>query len=355
MEKPKAKYTAEQIQRLNQLHNLAKAMGLFQRGESLRWSDETNSFRIKNEKQTLIADVPKIAFIGALDSLLKRRRWSGSELLSKENKAIFGEPEFAALLSRFNVHAVKEARKKAKEKPPTKLRTGTPESKKNLVPKLPHDWRESMWTLQSEISAKQSGKNKGTIQTALAVATATGLRPEELAKGVELIRLKNGGVGVVIKGAKFSRGAGHDRGIESRTIGLDMSKPWSKYLAQQMDSGIHQFSYNKNLFRKKVRELGHRYLAQVKRKALDGATISPYAFRHAMGSDLKSSAMSAVQQSQVMGHLSTKSLQKYGKKRRGSGNEPAPVSLIKASSTPTEKPAARLSAVLRPPAPAHTR
>ena len=104
----------------------------------------------------------------------------------------------------------------------------------------------------------------------------------------------------------------------------------TEYLARLSSDGqAHQVNYNKNSLRTRLNEVGRLALKKVK----EPISISPYTFRHAMGSDVKScDDLSDEERSQIMGHLSCDSLSVYGRRRHRGGV--SPVSRVEASAVP---------------------
>lgn len=210
-------------------------------------------------------------------------------------------------------------------------KTSKGHSKKSDVAKLPKTWRSQIFE-----ATKPKDNKVSRLSAAVAVLWATGCRPVELEKGV-VISLVDGALVVHIKGGKhglIDNGAGvFERGLEWRTLKINpkLNKA-TEYLAQMaVDGKEHLVSYNKNSIRTRINELGRTI--QIKKK--DPISVSPYTFRHAMGSDVKScDAMTDEQKSQIMGHLSCDSLQVYGRRRHGGGGV-SPVQSVEASKTPT--------------------
>jgi integrase len=150
----------------------------------------------------------------------------------------------------------------------------------------------------------------------------TGCRPAELEKGV-VYMVHNGRLVVKIEGAKHGKidngEVVAERGMASRTIAVDPDlHPGARYLYDlALAEGIpRKLSYNKNSIRSRINEAGREVLAKLK----DAPSLSPYSFRHAMASDLKSCDMITDEmRAQVMGHLSVESIESYGRRRRGGG------------------------------------
>ena len=122
-----------------------------------------------------------------------------------------------------------------------------------------------------------------------------------------------------------------DRGLEWRKLTINPKlNAATEYLAKLVADGqSHQVSYNKNSLRTRLNEVGRLALKKLK----NTPSISPYTFRHAMGSDVKScDDLTDEQRSQIMGHLSCDSLSVYGRRRHAGGV--SPVAKVEASAMP---------------------
>ncbi len=203
-------------------------------------------------------------------------------------------------------------------------------SKKYDVAKLPKDWRSQIF-----VATKPRTDAVSKLSAAVAMLWATGCRPVELQAGI-LVSLVDGVLNVHIKGAKHGEiknaEGTFDRGLEWRKLKInpDLNEA-TKYLARIVQDGKeHNIEYNKNSIRTRINELGR--VIQTKKKGL--ISVSPYTFRHAMGSDVKScDSMTDEQKSQIMGHLSCDSLHSYGRRRHG-GGAVSPVQSVQASAEP---------------------
>lgn len=191
--------------------------------------------------------------------------------------------------------------------------------KRHQQGRLPKDWRAKLFeTVKGRKQTKPSN-----LPEAIAVLWCTGCRPAELETGVVYMRHKDTLV-IQILGAKHgvidNGTVKAERGIESRVIVIDPNlHPGAKYLYDLVgpdDKKPRKLSYNKNSIRSRINEAGREVLANLK----DAPSLSPYSFRHAIASDLRScDTINDVQRAQVMGHLSVESLESYGRRRRGGG------------------------------------
>lgn len=200
-------------------------------------------------------------------------------------------------------------------------------SKKLDLAKLPKNWR-------NQIFAALNPKKSSRLASAVAVLWATGCRPTEIEKGVK-VQLVDGQLVIEIRGAKVGKITNDegtfDRGLEWRKLTVNPKlNQATEYLTKLvLDGQLHQVDYNKNSLRTRLNEVGRLALKKLK----NTPSISPYTFRHAMGSDVKSCAdLSDEQRSQIMGHLSCDSLSVYGRRRHSNGV--SPVSKVEASAIP---------------------
>jgi site-specific recombinase XerD len=201
-----------------------------------------------------------------------------------------------------------------------------PKSKKHVIKKLGIGWMNHMFKIQSDTTALQPAVNRGNCLLAIAIAMSTGLRPEELQKGVVLGLSKEGFIEITIQGAKIIKNEFGDveRGIELRVITLnpdysEAAKYLQNYIPQHLrERGLTKinFSYRKSTLAKVVSTLGQKYL-QLHQPKLTELKISPYVFRHQFASSLKScTELNDIERAQCLGHLSTQSMQRYAKSFR---------------------------------------
>ena len=201
--------------------------------------------------------------------------------------------------------------------------------------RLPKDWRLKLFeTVKGRKQTKPS-----RLPEAVAALWVTGCRPAELEAGITYMA-HNGQLVVKIAGAKHGKidngETVADRGMAWRTLALDPDlHPGARYLYDLVLSEKlpRVLSYNKNSIRSRINEAGREVLAKLK----DAPSLSPYSFRHAMASDLKScDTLTDEQRAQVMGHLSVESLESYGRRRRGGGGV-SPVAKVQTSVQPHGK------------------
>jgi integrase len=200
-------------------------------------------------------------------------------------------------------------------------------SKKLDLAKLPKNWR-------NQIFSACKPEKPSRLTSAVAMLWATGCRPVEIEKGVQ-VQMVDGQLVIEIRGAKVgqitnSEGT-FERGLEWRKLTLNPKlNAATEYLAALCADGqLHQVDYNKNSLRTRLNEIGRLALKKLKHTPL----VSPYTFRHAMGSDVKScDDLTDEERSQIMGHLSCDSLSVYGRRRHRGGV--SPVASVAASAVP---------------------
>lgn len=208
-------------------------------------------------------------------------------------------------------------------------------SKRHNQGRLPKDWRAKLF--ETVKGRKQTKPSK--LPEAIAALWCTGCRPAEVEAGITYM-VHNGRLVLKIKGAKNDKidngSVVADRGMEWRTIAVDPDlHSGARYLYElALTQTLPRIlSYNKNSLRSRINEAGREVLAKLK----DAPSLSPYSFRHAMASDLKScDTITDEQRAQVMGHLSVESLESYGRRRRG-GGAVSPVSKVITSAQPHGK------------------
>lgn len=200
-------------------------------------------------------------------------------------------------------------------------------SKKLDLAKLPKNWR-------TQIFAACKSEKQSKLTSAVALLWATGCRPVEIEKGVQ-VQMVDGQLVIEIRGAKVGQITNDEgtfeRGLEWRKLTLNPKfNEATEYLTRLcVDGKQHQVNYNKNSLRTRLNEFGRLALKKLK----DTPSISPYTFRHAMGSDVKScDDLTDEQRSQIMGHLSCDSLSVYGRRRHRGGV--SPVASVAASAMP---------------------
>lgn len=181
----------------------------------------------------------------------------------------------------------------------TKKRKG----KKSSLSRLPNNWREQM-----------AAKSTGQFRIPMMLALVTGVRPEELQKGV-LVKLLNKSLYVHIKGAKVKENAGQkyrlfklaDHPITKELIQIMQINNETEMLVQ-VEKG--------NSVTTHMREVGKKIWP--KRKE----SITCYTARHAMAAECKQAIFEGANPdlvSQVLGHIVDKTASYYGNRFQSGG------------------------------------
>ncbi len=193
-------------------------------------------------------------------------------------------------------------------------------AKKGRLGWMPKDWEAKIL----EAARHNAVNHKATYAEGLAVLWATGCRPSELAKGVQI--RKNGlNWEFTITGTKTAPTGGvagsASRGSALRVVKVKASDvPWSKCLddAYKKNGGgwlIVKTSSSATIG-EQMRRLATREWPDLPANRLP----SPYSFRHLIARDLKTQKESRETIAKVLGHASCQSQGKYGRWRKGGGN-----------------------------------
>lgn len=176
-------------------------------------------------------------------------------------------------------------------------------SKKTSLSKLPKDWRELM-----------AANSSGQYRVPMIIALLTGVRPEELEKGV-MVKLLDNSLYVHIKGAKVKENAGQpyrqfklaNHSLTDELIGLMNSENQTDILVK-VDNG--------NSVTTHMRAVGKKIWP--KRKE----SITCYTARHAMAAECKQAIFEGADTdlaSQVLGHVVDKTASYYGNRFQSGG------------------------------------
>jgi integrase len=144
-----------------------------------------------------------------------------------------------------------------------------------------------------------------------AVMSLTGCRPSELGKGVKISQ-SEGNLYFCILGSKVTSKSGQD----SRVIGIDMSSKAAQYLVDCM-KGREQISIvlaNAKSFAEALASAGKSAFPRLRGR------VSPYIWRHALSSDMKSSGVLPEQVAAALGHRVTRTQEHYGRHAHGCGS-----------------------------------
>lgn len=153
------------------------------------------------------------------------------------------------------------------------------------------------------------------------VLSIAGVRPAEVAKGVTLKASGDHTLDIHINGVKHTQSTGHERRAQrhdARKWGLT-----AKLLAiVKKAGGLLVFSRKPDLLREDIKRAARRAKLPI--------TVAPYTLRHRFAADLKRAGWSPVDIARALGHASTRTGGRYGRKRSG-GNGTSSMAQVWAS------------------------
>jgi integrase len=178
---------------------------------------------------------------------------------------------------------------------------------KRRVHKLDAQYREKILAYAAE-------KNSEWLAPA-AVLYATGCRVEELKSGVKVsFDFESEEFIFEICGAKVN--ADLKRGIELREVRRKIENEHALLaLMQVVALGSEVSVKSKAGFGNSIARASRALFARRKEQA------SPYSFRHSLASDMKTAGLNEIVIAGVLGHQSTASQSRYGRKRKNGGSE----------------------------------
>lgn len=143
------------------------------------------------------------------------------------------------------------------------------------------------------------------MKPAIAVLWATGCRPEEIGRGVDVFTDKTGALCVRIPGAKVNDTK--SAGQPVRVLKIDADTNAGRALIEAMNGAgkIH--------VQRAARRISKDFLA-IRPKLPRGWTVSAYSFRHQAAANMKADLDDPAKVAKAMGHRSTRSQQRYGTK-----------------------------------------
>lgn len=171
-------------------------------------------------------------------------------------------------------------------------------SKRRGLRHLPDDWREQLLNAAPH----------GLFRRALALMVCTGLRPSELALGVEVTVIHDG-VTLGVCGTKVTSGNG---------------QPWRRYLIPHTSRWAEEFvqsnratpySYRMAIGTASLRNKLARHARRVLPPGMP--RVTPYMFRHQLAADLKAGKESPIALAKILGHRSTRTQSAYGTAAQG--------------------------------------
>ena len=169
-------------------------------------------------------------------------------------------------------------------------------SKRVRLRGLPNDWREKMF------SGLRSGSK---YQDVVAVLSATGARPAEFAKGIEVTLEATGTLHFKIEGVKTHGGK---YGQTERAFSVTVDRPELVYLRDRLiqNNGPLMVNASAGALSDKVRQLSEKVFPSLK------STVSAYVFRHQVAADLKASGLPDIEVSAALGHSVDETKGYYG-------------------------------------------
>lgn len=191
------------------------------------------------------------------------------------------------------------------------FRKGT--SKRNGMHKLPQLWRRMM---AAHI------KSSHRYADHLTILEMTGARPVEFSNGI-LVRRVRGALEFTLQGGKLS----DTTGLKERVLTVPVRTQTARRLARKLiKNGPAQ------VWQCKEKALAD-YVTAVREKAFPchPYRISPYSYRHALASDLKSAGAARIDLAAALGHRSTKTAGAYGRKGISGKVRPTPIKTVRVS------------------------
>jgi hypothetical protein len=181
----------------------------------------------------------------------------------------------------------------------------THHSKRVRLRGLPADWREKMF----------AGLRPGSkYQDVVAVLSATGARPAEFVKGIEVTLEAVGTLHFKIEGVKTHGGK---YGQAERSFSVDVDRQELVYLRNRLmeNNGPLVVKASAGALSDKIRQLSEKVFPSFK------STVSAYVFRHQVAADLKASGLLDTEVSAALGHGVDETKGYYGaaQSARGTG------------------------------------
>lgn len=184
----------------------------------------------------------------------------------------------------------------AKEKP--EERSKPKASKRKVLGKLPHDFREKSY----EAATK-------TQKPALAVLWSTGCRPAELEFGAEII-FEDDCLSVKILGAKLTDYSGQ----EWRRLYIDQQSDAGKALLATLE-GRTSVTVTRS-----AKRIAKDFVSIRSKLGRGFKDLSAYCLRHAASADMKATGMTPEEIAAALGHATTRTQSQYGMARQSRGS-----------------------------------
>jgi hypothetical protein len=203
---------------------------------------------------------------------------------------------------------ISESSRKSIE-PDKEFRKGT--SKRNGMHKLPQLWRRMM---AAHI------KSSHRYADHLTILEMTGARPVEFSNGIRVRRVR-GALEFTLQGGKLS----DTTGVKERVLTVPVRTQTARRLARKLIvDGPAQ------VWQCKEKALAD-YVTAVRKKAFPGHAykVSPYSYRHALASDVKSAGAGRGDIAAALGHRSTRTAGAYGRKGTSGKLRPNPIKAVR--------------------------
>lgn len=193
--------------------------------------------------------------------------------------------------------------------PPMAFRKGT--SKRLGMHKLPALWPRMM---AAQIKPSHACADHLTI------LEMTGARPVEFSNGIRVRRVR-GALEFTLIGAKFS----DTTGLKERVLTVPIRTQTARSLARKLvlDGPEHVWTCKEKALAAYITALQKKVFPRHSYK------ISPYSYRHALASDLKSTGAGSVDIAAALGHRSTRTASAYGRKRIRDKVRPGPLKAVR--------------------------
>jgi hypothetical protein len=172
----------------------------------------------------------------------------------------------------------------------------TSHSKRGRLRGLQDDWRTKMFM----------GLRAGSkYQDVVAVLSATGARPAEFSKGIEITLAEGGVLHFKIEGVKTHGGR---YGQDERSFSVEVDRKELQYLHGRLlqEKGPFIVKASAGALSDKIRQLSEKVFPNLK------STVSAYVFRHQLAADLKASGLLDAEVSAALGHSVDETKGYYG-------------------------------------------
>ena len=190
--------------------------------------------------------------------------------------------------------------------------------KRRTLGSLPATWPEQVFSAAPE-----------SLRPAVAIHYLSGCRPEELERGIRIVKTPDG-IEFVVGGAKVYQKGGLQIGQKERRIRLQFSSDLERRMSDVVPEGVT--SCKKDTVRKGLLRLSQSLFPRHSRP------VSAYNFRHLFSSRVKrSGGVGEDEIAAALGHASCRTQSAYGTARQSSGG----MSMSASATTPPRHPGRR--------------